>query len=1041
VQFGILGPLTIERDGEVLTVRAPKQRALLTHLLVRAGHTVPTTLLIDGLWGDRPPPRAIVTLRSYLSNLRRALGDEVEWIVARSNGYALEVVRDDVDALRFERLAASARASLAGGDAACALGALDEALAYWRGEALADAADSPVLRGDVVRLEELRRSAQEDRHEALLALQRPGEVVVAAESFLAREPLRERARAQLMLALHRVGRGPDALRVFREFRSLLADELGLDPSPQLRLLADRILTQAPDLDRAHDPDRAPGPPTRSSARPVVAAAPPATTAGKADPVRLVGREHEQRELREAVGRLGAGQGGLVLVVGEPGIGKTALLGSLRREAVSAGIPAYVGRCPETAGAPAFWPWVQVLAAIGEHASDDALTALVAGDAGPVTQLVPSIAERVGERRRVAGGDVQARFELYEAVAVLLRRAAATQPRLLVFDDLHWADAPSLQLLAHLAPQLADTGVLVAGSYRDVRADWTPELATTLAALARVPSLQQIGLAGLLPDAVAQLLGAQLGEPPSTAQLTLSYARTGGNPFFVRQLAQLLQEAPSGTPDGVPSGVRHVLSRRLELLPVASRELLEAAAVAGRDFDLRPVAQAAGMGLDAALDLVAAAVDHRLVEVDGRPVTGHRFVHALVRETILDGLPSGRAARLHRDVGIALTSTADPPIAQVAEHLWLAADLLDDDRPVRYLLLAADEARAVLAHEQAETYLRRALELTYGDETAELQVLLRLLNLLMTVRGWAAPDVREVATRALELTRRVHVDRTTRIGLWWTLWVCDVNRSDLRSALGVAEDLLAEAASDDRLARGAGRVMRADTLLALGADPGTVLDELGRPFDGAVPAVLATGRPPGAAVRGWDRFEGSLVVVMHCVIGLGEAYRGRCEVALAEAGLAIEVAGTTGDVFARAWGAMMAAWIGVLVGDPGFVMRVTAPGLELCEEHGFRLLTELLSVSSCWARARLGEDPATAAEGMERGIARVRGMGVEHAQAQYLLLTAETFLAADDRERATACLEQARELSTRTGDLLPPPQLARLERALETAGAADTAVVR
>jgi DNA-binding SARP family transcriptional activator len=1025
VQFGILGPLTIERDGVARTVRAPKQRALLTHLLVRAGHTVPTDLLVESLWADHPPRQARVTLRSYLSNLRRVLGDEEEWIVSRSNGYALEVEPEAVDAFRFERLVSSARSSLAGGDAAGALHALEEALGSWRGEALADAADSPILRGDVIRLEELRRSAHEDRHDALLALRRPGEVVVAAEAFVAQEPLRERARAQLMLALHRVGRGPDALRVFRGFRDDLAEELGLDPSPQLQLLADRILAQAPDLD---EPAAAP---PASSAPPLAGAHRRAVTTRSRPPVDLVGREHEQGELRETVGRLGSGQGGVVLVIGEPGIGKTAMLEALRREAVAAGIPAYVARCPETEGMPAFWPWVQVLGALAEHTPDDELRGLVAGDAGPVTQLVPSIAERVGERRTVAGAGAEARFGLYEAVAVLLRRAGAARPRLLLLDDLHWADTPSLQLLAYVAPQLPDHGVLVAGSYRDVRADWSPELAATLASLARLPALQQIGLTGLLPEEVAQLAGAQLGGPPAAQQLDLLCDRTGGNPFFVRQLAQLLQEGASTLADGVPSGVRHVLARRLALLPGASGALLEAAAVVGRDFDLRAVSQAAGVELVDALDVLGPALEHRLVEPDGRPVTGHRFVHALVRETIVDGLSAGRIVRLHRDVGLALAAMPDPPIEQVAEHLWLAADLLDDDRPVRYLLLAAERARAVLAHEQAETCLRRALELSHGDEAAELPVLLRLLNLLSTVRGWAAPDVREVATRALELTRRVPVEHTTRIGLWWTLWVSHVNRSDLRAALDVAERLLAEAGPDDALARGAGQVMRADTLLALGADPGAVLDELGRPFDETAPSLPADGRPPVTSSRGWDRFEGSLTVVMLCVIGLGEAYRGRSDAAVAEAGRALEVAAATGDVYAMAWGAMMAAWIGVTAGEPAFVERVAAPGLELSAEHGFQLLTELLSVSSWWARARLGDDPSAAAVEMRRGIERVQEMGVEHAQAQYLLLTADTFLVADDPERARTCLEEAREHSARTGDLLPRRQLTRLERALGT----------
>jgi hypothetical protein len=190
---------------------------------------LPGDALIDALGRADPPSQARLTVRTYLSNLRRVLGDGPEAIVSRSNGYALEIDPSAVDAFRFERLVTSARTCLEA-DPSLALGRLDEALGLWRGEALADAADSPVLRGDIVGLEELRRSAQEDRCDALLALGRAVEVVALAQAFVANEPLRERARAQLMLALHRVGRTPDALRSFREFRELLVEELGLDPA-------------------------------------------------------------------------------------------------------------------------------------------------------------------------------------------------------------------------------------------------------------------------------------------------------------------------------------------------------------------------------------------------------------------------------------------------------------------------------------------------------------------------------------------------------------------------------------------------------------------------------------------------------------------------------------------------------------------------------------------------------------------------------------------------------------------------------------------
>jgi DNA-binding SARP family transcriptional activator len=239
-EFRILGPLAVvAADGEELPVVGQKARAVLTLLILRANEVVSTEFLVDALWGEQPPRTATTSLQNSISALRKLLGADV--LVTRPPGYVLSVESDAVDALRFERLVAAAR-ELEPAERAAQLRA---ALELWRGDPLPDLAlSAEPLAGEVRRLEELRLAALEERIDADLALDRHPELVAELEALVARNPLRERLRAQLMLALYHSGRQADALRVYQDARRELVDELGLDPSPQLQELHAQILRQA-----------------------------------------------------------------------------------------------------------------------------------------------------------------------------------------------------------------------------------------------------------------------------------------------------------------------------------------------------------------------------------------------------------------------------------------------------------------------------------------------------------------------------------------------------------------------------------------------------------------------------------------------------------------------------------------------------------------------------------------------------------------------------------------------------------------------------
>ena len=234
----------------VVEIGSAKQRALLAALLLRRNHVVPVESLVEDLWGGSPPPTVGGTLQSLVSRLRRAFGapgPDGPRLRSRDGGYVLEAAAAHVDAVRFDGLVAAGRRALADGNAAAAADALLEGLGLWRGAALGDLADRPFARAEAQRLEEARLAAVEDLGDALLNLGRPQDALDRLEAHLLEHPLRERPWGQLMLALYRLGRQADALRAFRRVRRVLADELSVEPMPQLCRLAERILHQDPDL--------------------------------------------------------------------------------------------------------------------------------------------------------------------------------------------------------------------------------------------------------------------------------------------------------------------------------------------------------------------------------------------------------------------------------------------------------------------------------------------------------------------------------------------------------------------------------------------------------------------------------------------------------------------------------------------------------------------------------------------------------------------------------------------------------------------------
>src|SRR3954470_16511619 len=301
MDYRVLGPLEVLAPAGPVPLPSAKQRALLAILLLHAGEGVSTDRLIEGLWGGDPPDTASKALQVHVSQLRKALAAEV--IRTRPPGYSLDVASDELDLDRFRRLHDDAR-TLAGSEPGRARALLVEALSLWRGPPLADLTYATFAQADIARLEELRIAAIEDRVAADLALGRAPQLGAELEPLIAAHPHRERPRGQLMLALYRSGRQAEALEAFREARAVLTEELGIEPGRELRELHQAVLEQDASLDHAP--------------RVVATVAPvrPSET--------FVGRERELAELDGVLEDCLAGHGRLVLVGGEPGIGKSRL---------------------------------------------------------------------------------------------------------------------------------------------------------------------------------------------------------------------------------------------------------------------------------------------------------------------------------------------------------------------------------------------------------------------------------------------------------------------------------------------------------------------------------------------------------------------------------------------------------------------------------------------------------------------------------------------------------------------------------------------
>ncbi len=721
VRIEVCGRLAVTVDGGRRDHGLLRQgRLLLAFLALESGRPIGREEVSHAIWSDESSGNQSAALSSLLSRVRRTLGHDLIQSPSRTSlQLAAHVSVDFHEATILLAQACDALESSAPDEAMAAatdamriadLGLLPGESAWWL---------DPRRR----ELTELAVRARECIVRASLLVGEPalGQAVARAREMVVAEPYHESSRLLLMRALHDQGNLVEALGAYEELRELLRDELGVSPGPALRELHAELLRH-PRPGAAGPPDAAP---SAQGAR-----SPIAVGAARAA---FVGRIAELQSLRDGFAGAIEGAGGqLVLIEGEAGIGKTRLASQFAREREAEGAITLYGRCDTDTLVP-YQPFVEAL----RHGLDTvsrALRDLSPRHSAELTRVLPELTDAEPDRP----GSIEPhrsldRHELFEAVAAVLSAITSDGPALVVLDDLHWADKPTLLMLRQVVRSTSDAPLVLLGTYRETERG--EPLLELIADLRREHVVERVALGGLEHEAATSLIRG-LSEEQLPSQFCRSmWEESRGNPFF---LEEMLRSGEQGREEGsrptlsVPEAVKDVIGRRLSALSEDALKLLEIGCACGAEFALEILEELGGLSEDALDAALGEAIRARLIIEIPTAYGRFAFEHSLTRQTLYEDLTLTRRARLHLRVGETLERGADRGdrrlSAQLAYHFARAPPDRGGAKAVDYSQQAGHDALELLAWEEAVRHFGdalSALERLPGDPRRRLELLLEL----------------------------------------------------------------------------------------------------------------------------------------------------------------------------------------------------------------------------------------------------------------------------------------------------------------------------
>jgi DNA-binding SARP family transcriptional activator len=727
----LLGPVLVRRDGDERKLGAPRQRVLFSVLASRPDKVVSREDLVTAIWGQDAPASADGSIYTYVSGLRRALEPDrgnravSSVLLSEGPGYRLRIAAEDIDLHEFDALRRKAEQAREDGDQAAAVEAADRALALWHGEPLSGL-PGPWAASVRDRLLTERLDLLEIRAAGGLAAGGHAELVAELAALVRENPLHEGLRGLLMIALYRAGRQADAVEQFRAAARVLMDELGTLPGPRLAEIQQQILTNDPILAAP-----AVAAPPRERRRPAWWAARPRPRART-----FVARAAELSTLRQAVRGVSDGEGGVLLVEGEPGIGKSELLTTGMADCEDAGVQLVWGAGDELASR---FPLRLMLDCLGIDAdSPDPARARVA----EMMRVAQSSRDPLG------GGDPT--LAVVNELIAIVREMCAEGPLALVADDIQWADEASLLVFTRLAMETATLPLLLVGALRPVPRTAVLDGVREIVAKQGGAVLQLAPLAG---GEVAELLQGIVGGRPGSGLLGLA-DRAAGNPLYVGELADALvrdrhvevssgrAEVTSGRDVSVPTSLSSALTHRLGFLTGVATEVLRRAALLGTEFAMADLSVLMDRPAAELLPAIEEAATAKVLLANGNR---YNFRHALIRQALYDATSPTVRTVLHRQAAERL-DRAGASMETVARQL-VASPVAVDSWVIDWMLRHGER----IAHRAPDIgldLLRRVVASCEHDDPRHVD----LTAVLARVLYWRGELPEDEVRSVLALTR-------------------------------------------------------------------------------------------------------------------------------------------------------------------------------------------------------------------------------------------------------------------------------------------------